>query len=376
MAKRILVTSTDLMMVQFLLPHIKNLHKHGYIVDIACSNVGDRVEEIDEKLSGFINKFHIVGTVRNPFSLKNIKGYKDMKAVVNENEYDYIWTNEPVIGVVARLAAAKKRKKKQLKVLYMAHGFHFYKGSPIINWILFYTIEWLASFLTDLLVTINLEDYNRAKNLHAKNVEYIHGIGIDTERLSKNNKTDIRKELGLNSDDFLVLSVGELNKNKNQRVIIEALAKTNDENIHYLLCGKGDERNNLENLANQLGVSERVHFLGYRKDVVDICTSVDVFAMPSLREGLGLAALEAMYCGLPVIGSNNRGLKDIIIDSASGYLGGCDDSEFFSKAIIGLKLDVDKKTRYGKKGKDLARLYEIENVKQEVLKIISILGEQ
>lgn len=375
MAKRILVSSTDLMMVQFLLPHVKHLSENGYIVDIACSNVGERVEEIKEKTSGIINNFHLIGTVRSPFSLKNLKGYKDMKSVIENNNYDYVWTNEPVMGVVTRLAARKKRKQKALKVLYMAHGFHFYKGASIINWLLFYPIEYFASFITDMLVTINVEDFERSKKLHAKTVKYIHGIGINTERLSKIGKTDIRKELGLSKDNFLVLSVGELNKNKNQKVIIKALGEIKDDNIHYILCGKGAEKENLENLAKECGIYNNVHFLGYRKDVVDICTNADVFVMPTYREGLGLAALEAMYCSLPIIGSNNRGLKDIVIENESGYLCNADDYKTFAQATLKMRENKEKRIAFGKKGKEIAFSYEIDNVKKEVLNLLTNLGD-
>lgn len=375
MAKRILVSSTDLMMVQFLLPHIKHLSENGYIVDIACSNVGERVEEIKEKTSGIINNFHLIGTVRSPLSLKNLKGYKDMKNVIENNNYDYIWTNEPVMGVVTRLAARKKRKAKTLRVLYMAHGFHFYKGAPIINWLLFYPIEYLASFMTDMLVTINIEDFERSKKLHAKKVKYIHGIGINTERLSKIGKTDIRKELGLNKDSFLVLSVGELNKNKNQKVIIKALGEIKNDNIHYVLCGKGAEKENLENLAKECGIENNTHFLGYRNDVVDICTNADLFVMPTYREGLGLAALEAMYCSLTIIGSNNRGLKDIVVEDQSGYLCGADDYHAFKEAILKMYNDKNKRIAFGRKGKEIAFSYEIDNVKKEVLNLLTDLGD-
>ena len=366
MAKHILITSTDLMMVQFLLPHIENLKNNGYIVDIACSNVGGRIDEVQERTTGVVNKLYVVGTVRSPFSLKNIKGYMDMKKIINENDYDYIWTNEPVIGVVTRLAASKKRRKKQLKVMYMAHGFHFYKGASKVNWILFYTVEWLTSFLTDLLVTINLEDYYRAKKLHAKKVEYIHGIGIDTDRLSKTERTDIRKELGLSGVDFLVLSVGELNNNKNQKIIFKALAETGDNSIHYLLCGKGDERENLEKLAVQLNVSERVHFLGYRKDVVDICTNVDVFAMPSFREGLPVATLEAMYCGLPIINSNIRGLVDITKNEQSGFVCEPNDVKSFTNAIINIKNNQSLKKSAVENNKETVKPFLIEEVKKDI----------
>ncbi len=373
MDKRILVSSTDLMMVQFLLPHIENLSENGYTVDIACSNVGNRIDEIREKTKAYVNKLHIIRTVRSPFSLNNIKGYKDMTDVINENDYDCVWTNEPVMGVVTRLAARKKRKQRLLKVLYMAHGFHFYKGAPLINWLLFFPVEWLASFITDCLVTVNLEDFERAKKLHAKEVRYIHGIGINTDRLSKTSKTDIKKELSLKDDDFLVLSVGELNKNKNQKTIIKALAKIDNKDIHYILCGKGVEEHNLRALCRELNVADRVHFLGYRTDVVDICAQADVYVMPSLREGLPVASLEAMYCGLPLITSSIRGLQDIMVDGVSGYLCNPTDAEAFAKYIKTIKNDKNLRKSMAEKNKEIVIPYCIENTIKVVYKLFSSL---
>lgn len=361
------------MMVQFLLPHVKHLSENGFTVDIACSNVGNKIEEIQEKSMGYVNKFHTVRTVRSPFSLKNIKGYKDLKNIIARHTYDLIWTNEPVMGVATRLAAQKSRKQNHSKIVYMAHGFHFYKGAPLINWLLFYPVEWLASFWTDCLVTINLEDFKHAKKLHSKQVEYIHGIGINTDRLNPNTQTNIRKELNLTDSDFIVLSVGELNKNKNQKTIIKALAKLKNNNIHYILCGKGDQEANLRNLSEKFGITKNVHFLGYRNDVVDICMQSDVFVMPSLREGLGLAALEAMYCSLPIIGSNNRGLRDIVINDKSGYLCESGDYASFAENIKNFHANPKSLELFGSKGKLICKPYEINNVKDEVLNLIKHL---
>lgn len=337
MNKRLLITSTDLMMVQFLIPHVRNLAEHGFEIEIACSEVGGRLNEVREKLNGVVKAVHEVHLVRSPFSPVNLKGLQDLKRVIDKGQYDLIWTNEPVMGVMTRLAARHTRKRGT-KVIYMVHGFHFYKGAPLVNWLLFYPIEKWAGHFCDSVVTVNREDYARAQRMGLPDVRYIHGIGINTERLSRGqNFSDIRNELGLRQDDFLVLSVGELNENKNQKTILRAIASLKDPAIHYLLCGKGDQLEKLQRLAQTLGISSRVHFLGYRNDVVDICRQADVFVMPSHREGLPVASLEAMYCGLPVIASNIRGLTDVVEDGKSGYLCAPDDDRAFAEAILRVK---------------------------------------
>lgn len=369
MGKRILITSTDLMMVQFLIPHVANLAENGFEVEIACSEVGGRMDEIRKKLEGIVGAVHVVRLVRSPVSLNNLKGYGDMKRVIENGGYDIIWTNEPVMGVVTRLAARRARKNGT-KVLYMVHGFHFYKGAPKLNWIVFYPIERFAGKFCDSVVTVNYEDYKRAQKMRLPNVKYIHGIGLNTDRLTRGeNGNDIRIELGLQEDAFVVLSVGELNENKNQKTVISAIAQLNDENIHYVLCGKGKHLDDLRLQANNLKVSCRVHFLGYRTDVVDICSQSDVFVMPSRREGLPVAALEAMYCGLPLVTSNIRGLVDVLRDGVTGYLCDPDDVDAFAAAILTLRLDAGLRKKMGGKNEEVVKPYCIKSVKCEVINL-------
>ena len=369
MGKRLLVTSTDLMMVQFLVPHVINLAENGFEVEIACSDVGGRMDEIREKLKNHVKAIHVVRLVRSPASPVNLKGYQDMKKVIHDGCYDIIWTNEPVMGVATRLAARKARKKGT-KVLYMAHGFHFFKGAPKVNWMIYYPIEKFAAHYCDEIVTINQEDYKRAQKMHVPSVKYIHGIGVNTERLQKKeNQGNIREELGLKQDDFLVLSVGELNENKNHRVIIQALGNIKDTEIHYVICGKGDQLEALRTLAEEQGVQDNVHFLGYRTDVVDICSQSDIFAFPSHREGLGLAALEAMYSGLPLVASKVRGPVDFMKDGETGYMCSPDDETAFADAIKRLKTDVNRRIRMGENNQKVVRAFCLESVKKEVLNL-------
>lgn len=372
MSKRILITSTDLMMVQFLIPHVIHLSENGYCVELACSEVGGRLEEVRQKLDGYVQKVYQVRLHRSPVKPGNLLGYRDMKAIIANGSYDMIWTNEPVMGVATRLAARKARKAGT-KVLYMAHGFHFFKGAPKLNWLVYYPIEKLLSRITDVICTVNHEDFARAKTFQAGRVEYIHGIGINTQRLTVGqNQMNIRKELGLPENAFIVLSVGELNRNKNQKTIIQALASLKDPDIHYLLCGKGDQLQLLQEQAQREGIAEHVHFLGYRKDVVDICSQADVYVMPSYREGLPVSSLEAMYCGLPLVTSNIRGLTDV---NTTGVLASPDDYKKFAEGIRYLRTNVQARKEIGCRNKELVVPYCVENTKVEVLQLIGSIGQ-
>ena len=225
----------------------------------------------------------------------------------------------------------------------------------------------------DMIVTINHEDEARAKTFHCPKVEYIHGIGVNTDRLRrKNEQSDIRAELGLKEGELLVLSVGELNENKNHQVIIRAISKVDDDRIHYAICGKGDRLEALQNLAAELNIADRVHFLGYRTDVVDICSQADLFAFPSRREGLGLAPLEAMHCGLPVVASDTRGIQDYTFEGKSGFLRNSEDADGFAEAIGKLAADADMRRRLGAFNQNTVKAFYLEAVKDEVC---CLLGE-
>ena len=331
MAERILITCTDSMMKQFLEPHVRNLAENGYEVEIACSEVLNRMTEVRQDL-GQLVPVHELHLKRSPLAVSNARGYRELKKLIHTGRYDLIWTNEPVMGVATRLAARKARRHGT-KVLYMVHGFHFYKGAPLPNWLVFCPVERLMASRADCICTINREDYARAQKMHTPRAAYIHGVGIDTGRLQPgDNPAGLRQELGLPEDAFLVLSVGELNGNKNQQVIIRAVARLKDPAVHYVLCGKGDQRQTLEVLAKELNIAGQVHFLGYRRDIADICRQSDVFALPSRREGLPFAAMEAMYCGLPLVNSGIRGLTDITEDGVSGYVCGPDDAECYAES--------------------------------------------
>ena len=318
--KRLLLTCTDLMAIQFLVPHVNYLSAHGFSVELACSDVGGRLEELREALRGTA-PVHPVRLVRSPFSASNRRGYGDLKAIIDGSRWDIIWTNEPVMGVMTRLAA-KRARRGGTKVVYMVHGFHFYAGAPKKNWLLYYPVEKYCSRLCDRIITINEEDYQRASAFHTARVEKIPGVGVDLDRFApaEDSRRQWREKLGLTETDLALLTVGELHKGKNQQVVIEALANAQIPGAQYFLCGKGEEEESLKKLTAESGISDRVHFLGYRKDIAEIMNACDVFVFMSLREGLSRALMEAMANGKAVVCSRIRGNVDLIEDGRGGFV--------------------------------------------------------
>lgn len=364
------------MMIQFLAPHIMHLSENGISIDIACSNVGGRIEEVKKELSAYTENIFVLNLHRSPLKPDNLKGYKQLKRIISQKSYDLIWTNEPVMGVATRLAA-KSARKTGTKVLYMCHGFHFFNGAPKINWKIYYPIEKKMAYYCDVIATINKEDFSVAKQFKADGAAYIHGIGINTDRLQAENiQKDIRKELGIKDDEFVIVSVGELNENKNQQAIIRAMGQLQEPNIHYILCGKGETLGALQALARECKVSDNVHFLGYRKDVISILSKADVFAFPTIREGLGLAALEAMYCGLPLITSDARGPVDYMENGKTGYICKSNDTDAFAKAILDLKENNELRHNMASYNQEIVKPFCLDNVKIEVLNLLNSLLEE
>ncbi len=325
MKKALMLSSVASMIDQFNMENIKILKNLGYEVHVLANfsfgntTSDERTKEFKEELENMGIKVYNVPIPRKITAIKEmISSYKKIKKVCSENNYDILHCHSPIGGVLARFAF-KDFRKKGGKLIYTAHGFHFFKGAPIKNWIIFYPIEKFCSRYTDCLITINKEDYKRAKNFKAKEVKYVPGIGIDTKKIKdikKNRK--ILNEFNI-KDEVVLVSVGELSNRKNHKVILKALEKVKG-NFKYIICGQGAKKEELIKLSKELNFQEKVEFLGYRQDVKEILKASDIFCFPSKQEGLPVALMEAMASGLPVICSDIRGNKDLIENKKGGYL--------------------------------------------------------
>lgn len=296
----------------------------------------DRVNEFRKELEDAnINTYQIP----IPRSLLKVGGiidsYKMVKKMVDENKYKIVHCHSPIGGVICRLACRNARKKYGTKVVYTAHGFHFFKGASKKSWMVFYPVEKFCSRFTDLLITINKEDYDAAQAFHAKDVVYVPGIGVHTEEFRSVviNRSEKRAKLGFNDEDFVFMSTGQMSVRKNHEVIIKALSKISDEKVKYLIVGLGGLDKQLKNLAKELGLQNRVIFAGYRGDVKELLHAVDAYAFPSLQEGLPASLMEAMAVGLPVVCSRIRGNVDLIEDGKGGYIYNPYDVEGFADGM-------------------------------------------
>ncbi|MBQ3226832.1 MAG: glycosyltransferase family 4 protein [Clostridia bacterium] len=340
----------------FHIPYLRFFKEEGYEVHTATKGE----EEIP-----YVDVKHEVAFERSPFSTKNFAAYRELKNIISENDFDLIHCHTPVASILTRLAARRARKKGT-KVLYTAHGFHFYKGAPLLNWLLYYPIEKLMARFTDVLITINEEDYGRAKKFKAKKVYHIPGMGVDCDKIAQaeNKREEFRKELQIPEDAFVILSVGELNVNKNHKVILEAIGQIPNEKIYYVICGKGGQKENLEIKAAEFGFSDRLKLVGWQPNVSEWLSVADAFAFPSIREGLGLAALEAMAAGLPIITSDAGGIKEYSEDGKTGFACSADDTAGFAKALLTLKENEAMRKEMSEYNRRAVQKFDVKNVEQ------------
>lgn len=353
---KILYVTTISDTMGFFSEHIKMLQNDGHSVELAANFEGF----VSDKVMELKCVQHHIPFLRSVCSKDNVRAYYEIKRLLQCGGYDIVHTHTPNASVLVRLACRKLRGKKGIKVFYTAHGFHFYKGAPFKNWLLFFPVEWICAHWTDVLITINKEDYRRAKRwMRAGKVEYVPGVGIDIRRFQEigSDREEMRRSLGVGIDDVVILSIGELNRNKNHETVLRALARMKNPSLHYMIVGQGKLLDYLQKLAVKLGIADRVHLLEYREDVVSLYQCSDIYVLPSIREGLNVSLMEAMASGLPCIVSKIRGNKDLIIDGKGGFLCLNNRAEDYITAIRRLCNEADLRKKMGRFNREQVKIF-------------------
>lgn len=364
--KILYVTTISNTVNTFLIPHIKMLIDQGHQVDVAFNIVEDVKKEIIELGC----KVHQIEFQRSPLSIQNKSAYKRLKKLICSEKYDIVHTHTPIASAFVRLAC---RKLNTVKVFYTAHGFHFYKGASLKNWLLFYPIEkWLSRY-TDCLITINKEDFLIAKNkkFKAKEIRHIHGVGVDLTKFNKEDLTkkyELRERFGFDKEDLILIYPAELNKNKNQKVLIDMvdILKEKIPNLLLILPGKGRLLETYKNLVKDKGLTEKILFPGYISNVDEYLKLSDISVASSIREGLPINIIESMACGLPVVASKNRGHNELVKHEKNGYLVDYNNPKKFADAVYKLFLNKNERESMGNKNTELVKKYSIENIKSEL----------
>ncbi|WP_449536934.1 glycosyltransferase family 4 protein [Ferdinandcohnia sp. Marseille-Q9671] len=361
----------------FFIPHIKFLLDKGNVVGIACNKVHD----ISPKLLELGCEIHPITFQRNPLDLENVSAYKQIHRVVAEEGYELLHVHTPVASFITRMAC---RNIQNVKILYTAHGFHFFKGAPMKNWALYYTLEKMAARWTDGLITMNDEDYLSAKKLKLRkehSIFKVNGIGLDLQKFvpqTFEKKNKLRYQYGFSDEDFILIYVGELSYRKHQDLIIKAVGRLKGSipNLKLLVVGSGSKSIEYKELTKSLDIERNVAFLGYREDIPQLMALSDIAVSTSRQEGLPVNVMEAMATGLPLVVTNCRGNRDLVIHDLNGYVVDTDDVHGCASSIERLYKSAEIQQRFSTKNKDLIHLYSIEVVINDMNKIYEKQGLQ
>ncbi len=356
----------------FHLPYLEWFKKMGYEVHVCANNDYENKEECQVP---FCDEFHEIPFERFPLKRKNILAYKKLKILIDENKYDVIHCHTPIGGMLGRLAA-KNSRKIGTKVIYTAHGFHFFKGASLKHWLLYYPVEkWLSKY-TDVLITINQEDYDTAtdKGFKSHSLVLVNGVGINLNKFqpqTEPKKMALRKQYGYDSDDFILMYAGELSYRKHQDLLIDVAGKLKDKipNIKILLAGSGDLEEQYRKQIQKLGVQNHVRLLGFRKDIDNLMNLADIAVSASRQEGLPVNVMEAMATGLPLVVTDCRGNRDLVINNENGFVVGINDIENFSISIKKLYDSKDLMKQFRNQSLKKIEMYKIDKIMIEMTNI-------
>lgn len=353
---------------KFHLQTIKKLKENGWQVDVIC--------EADAKIPFCDHQFSAKWK-RSPFTFKTFEGICQLKKILDNEFYDIIYSHTPVGGFVARIAASKARKKGAI-LIYFAHGFHFFTGCPIQNWV-FYPIEKILSYKTDAMFLLNDEDYQCAKSKFNSKLflKQFSGIGVDFNRISVTNPLKVREEyrsdLKIGQDDLVLIYIAEIIKNKNQIYLLNSLKEVlkYKKNTRLILVGPDHSDGKCFKHANEIGLGNNVIFTGWRDDIGELLCTADICVASSIREGFGINLVEAMYHGLPVVAVNNRGHATIIKNGVNGFLVPLNNYKKMSEKILQL---VEDKEIYKKFSNLDVSKYDAKVVARDIVATIEKIG--
>lgn len=352
----------------FHTPYLKMFKENNWKTYVFAKKTINNINKLE-----FCDKFYDEAIERNPLSIINIKEIKKLKNIIDIEKFDIIHCHTPIGAVITRLASKKARKKYDTRVIYTVHGFHFYKGAPLKNWLIFYPVEWYLSKFTDTIITINNEDYEFAKkhfSNRCKDIQYVPGVGIDTKKfnitLSDKEKENLRKYLGLKQNDYVLTCVARLDKNKNQHFLIKAMKKIVEinSNIHLLLIGPDELNGYYQSKVKKYNLEKNIHFLGKKDDIPELLKITNVVVSASKREGLPVNVMESLASNIPVVALNCRGMSDLITNNENGYIVN-NQKEFIDKVLkiknknTLNKIKLDQKFIISSVEKEMKKIYKI-----------------
>ena len=362
---------------QFHTNFINVLKENGHTIDVSCFDNSADKDGFDFKS---INKFHYIPLQRSPYKKENIKAIKELKELIKKENYDIIHCHTPMGAVAARVAA--KQAKSKAKVIYTAHGFHFFKGASKMNWLFFYPVEKMLAHYTDTLININQEDYAlaNAKKFKVKDqIIKVNGVGVDLSKftaVTPQAKLQLREEYGFRKDDFLLIYPADLVTGKNQEMIFKAVKILRDKipTIKLLLPGHQKMITEYKQMVKSMGIENNVEFMGYRRDIARLVAMCDVSVSASRREGLPVNLIEALAIGKPIVATRVRGNSDIVEDGVNGFLVELDNYEQMAEKLLEIYSNPSLAEKMGQEAVKLSKKYSIESVNKSLAEVYKKYG--
>lgn len=367
MTKQVLfIASIASHLTAFHRPYLQWFYEQGYEVHVACNGTFD---------SQYVTQTWQVDFERSPLSLSHLKSYSQLKKIIDSHPYVLLSCHTPMASVLTRLCAIRARKKGT-KLLYTAHGFHFFKGASFWAWLTYYPAELTLSRLSDAIICINKEDFELIKSRGDIKPNYylIPGIGVDAVRfnpVTAEQKESLREELGIAEEDFVMIYAAEFIDRKNHRMLVEAAKHLSAklDNFTVLLAGKGVLLEDTKNLIEHYNLSSKFRFIGFVGDIQSYYQAADIALSTSRQEGLGINLVEAMMCGIPAIATYDRGHCTVIDHNINGLLCAQEDSEAMAAAMWTLYSDKVQRLVLSKAALIKAATFEIDNSLSTMSKI-------
>ncbi|GAB4268955.1 MAG: glycosyltransferase family 4 protein [Candidatus Rifleibacteriota bacterium] len=369
MSKKILFVATiNRHFVCFHLPFFRELKKEGYEIHIAAKDDGYEVP--------FVDRCYSLPIERSPIAPGNFRACTQLENIIAAENYSLISCHTPVGGVIARIAARKSRIRNKTRLVYIAHGFHFFRNAPLINWLLYFPIEYFLARYADAVVTINSEDFNFAGKLSCfrNKLHFINGIGLNSERFDPDmglEKSLLRRKFEFSTEDFVLICIGDFTRDKNQEFIVDNMPELVQiiPELRIVFLGEGHTLEYIRQKAERTNIADKIWFAGQRHDVPEMIAMADVGVSASLREGLPVSALEIMQMEKPLVAPDIRGYRDIIKSGKNGILFPPGDRKTFISNISALYRDEKLRREIGAAAKESLDKFKLNNILPNLMNI-------
>jgi len=319
-----------------------SLSKDQFDITVAVGGEGILKEKLE---AGGVRVTKIHNLERNISIFKEFSVFLELFRLYKKEKPNIIHLNSSKIGGLGSLAG---RLVGIEKIIFTVHGWAFNEKRNPLARLIIWGISWLTAILCTDLIVLSEKERKQTRHFPLVQSKKIHLIANGLKPLESLTKEKAREKLGLKKEEAYVGTISELHKNKGLDILIKTVPALSAE---IVIIGSGEEETNLKNLAQKLGVSEKIHFLGTVQDAGKYLSAFDVFALTSRKEGFPYVLLEAGYAGVPIVASNIGGIPEILKDEETGLLSEPENVKDVSVKIEKLLHNKNYAERLGKNAK-------------------------